>query len=233
MLLSQIIEKIEQFAPIETQEGWDCSGYLLDFGRAEIENVLLCLSVTPEIIRQAEIGGFDLIISHHPLFYIPFEYKKIPIYCAHTNLDKARGGTTDSLITLLDLGGDLAFFGDFVRVLTLNQAVNLNDLVAALKSKLKLKNLRVVNNSATQKVSRIAFCAGSGADLIKDAAGAGADVFVTGDVKYHTALESNVIIIDVGHFESERPVLDTLKGLFEDKKLRIEIADEKSPFIDY
>lgn len=255
MEIKKITDLIENFAPLELQEAWDCSGWQIvgcGFNRTatserpcgahkgapyerEIKKILLCLSVTKDIINQAVAGNFDLIISHHPLFFIPFEFNKnIVIYSAHTNLDKAQGGTTDTLIEDLGLGGaQKTTVGDFLRLVELKEQIQLEDFIKLLKEMLNIGNLRVVNNLNETKISKIAFCAGSGADFLGEAEKIGADAFVTGDVKYHTALESNVIIIDAGHFESERPVLKTIKKILEPLNLEVVEADEKSPFINY
>ena len=54
-------------------------------------------------------------------------------------------------------------------------------------------------------MKRVALCGGSGASLIRRAVEAGADAYVTGDIKYHdfTGFGSEIILADVGHFESE------------------------------
>ena len=51
-----------------------------------------------------------------------------------------------------------------------------------------------------ETISRVAYCTGSGAGLADKAFASGADVFITGDVKYHFALEAEGPILDVGHF---------------------------------
>ena len=104
MNIKQITSIIEDFAPLELQESWDNSGFQINFGVNEVNKILLCLSVTENVIKQAEEGNFDLIIAHHPLFFIPFRFQRgITIYSAHTNLDVAKGGTTDTLIEVLGL----------------------------------------------------------------------------------------------------------------------------------
>jgi dinuclear metal center YbgI/SA1388 family protein len=57
-----------------------------------------------------------------------------------------------------------------------------------------------------KKVKKIAVCGGAGSFLLKDAIKAGADVFVTGDFKYHQFFdaERKLIIADIGHYESEQ-----------------------------
>lgn len=235
MQSKKIVEIIENFAPPETQEPWDCSGWIIDSGGKEIEKILLCLSVTENILNQALQGGFNMIFSHHPLFSVPLEFNKnIPIYCAHTNLDKTKGGTTDTLIEKLGFNYDnTQIIEEILRVIELEKEILLIDFLDILKSKLNLKSLRVVNNLNQQTVKKIAFCAGSGADFAPQADKIGADIIVTGDVKYHTALDSRVIIADIGHFESEHPVLKTIKNLLELRGIEVKIADEESPFIIY
>ena len=91
----ELIKKIEDFAPLDTQESWDASGWIVDLENPEVNKVMFALTVTEDVFAQAYRQKCDLIISHHPLFYVPYNYRKINIYCAHTNLDKAKGGTTD------------------------------------------------------------------------------------------------------------------------------------------
>lgn len=233
MNIEKIITLINNFAPLQSQESWDNSGFQIISKKNDINKILLCLSITDDIIKQALENNCDLIISHHPLFFIPFVFNKnISIYSAHTNLDKADGGTTDTLISNLNLQVSEKI-GEFTRLVNLEEEITLNNFVKILKEKLNIKNIRVVNNLGVNKIKKIAFCAGSGIDLLEEAKEQSIEVFVTGDVKYHTALESNVIIVDIGHFESERPVLKTIKEILEPLGVGVLIANEKSPFINY
>lgn len=232
MNVYKIINIIENFAPLNTQEEWDCSGWVIDV-KIDINKILLCLSVTENIINQAVKKNCDLIISHHPLFNVPLNfYKGISIYCAHTNLDKADGGTTDTLIELLGFY-KAQKIGDFLRLIELKNEMPLVEFINLLKSKLNLSNIKIVNNLNKKSVKVIAFCAGSGMDFLSETEALNSDIFVTGDVKYHQALESNVIIADVGHFESEYLILQKIKKLLEVLDIEVFIADEKSPFITY
>jgi dinuclear metal center YbgI/SA1388 family protein len=58
-----------------------------------------------------------------------------------------------------------------------------------------------------ENVRTVAYCGGSGTSLIERAASAGADVFVTGDMKYHPAVETPVCVVDVGHFSLEEEMM--------------------------
>lgn len=70
-----------------------------------------------------------------------------------------------------------------------------------------------------KNVERVAICGGSGAELIKDAIAANADIFITGDVKYHNFFdaEGKLVIADVGHFESEQFTIDIFYELLTKK----------------
>ena len=221
----EIIQKIEQFAPIETAESWDCVGFMVETSKIEVSKVMLCLTPTEDIVCQAREQNCDMIISHHPLFYVPLSWRGIDIYSAHTNLDRAKGGTTDTLIK--SLGYKVSEVQDFLRFVEFEQGILLDDFSARIKT--ISQHARLVNNKNVKIFKRIAFCAGSGSEFIKKAEILGADALVTGDLKFHIALDSNIVVYDIGHFESEiliLPVLESLVG----KGVEVVFAEEKSPF---
>ncbi len=227
----EIIKRIEEFAPPQLAEDWDASGWIVETNRREINKIMLCLTVTEDIIRQAKSQNCEMIISHHPLFSINYHSELfseslqpcIDIYCAHTNLDRTNGGTTDTLIAAL--GFEISQTENFLRYV--DKTLSVEELKNLL---LKISpNLRYVNNKKVKTLNKIAFCAGSGSEFIEEALSNGADALVTGDVKFHTALESPMVIFDIGHFESEILVLQVFEKLLADvETIR---ADEKSPFI--
>ena len=220
----EIVRKIEEFAPLETQEKWDCSGWLAEVNKKdEVNRILFALTVTDKVIQQARDKNCDMIISHHPLFYVPLDWKDINIYCAHTNLDKAEGGTTDTLIK--ELGFNQTESYEFVRIVRLQEPITVEQLKQKL---LKISpKLRYINNYSTKKIQSIGFCAGSGSEFINEF---NTDAFVTGDLKFHTALDCKQVVFDIGHFESEIFAPQILKNVTAVGEKGI-IADEKSPFI--
>ena len=224
----EVVRKIEQFAPPETQEKWDCSGWIVETSNTDIQKIMLCLTVTDDVVRQAREQNCDMIVSHHPLFNVFIKYKNIDIYCAHTNLDRAKGGTTDTLIKTLGLAKFIvANSGEgFVRYI--NYETSLQDFVKRLK---KISpHLRYVNNKGVAQLKRMAFCAGSGTEFIQEAFENGADALVTGDLKFHTALDSPIVVFDIGHFESEVLVLSVFEQII-GNGIGFVYAKEKSPFI--
>lgn len=102
---------------------------------------------------------------------------------------------------------------------SLEQPMDTMSFLRSLKSKLETACVRYTP-LVKEQVQRIAVCGGSGSFLIPDAIGAGADVFITGDVKYHQFFdaEDHLMIADVGHYESEQftkeLIIDLLKKKF-------------------
>ena len=224
----EITKRIEKFAPPELAEKWDCSGWVVETENQDIQKIMLCLTVTDDVVRQAGEHNCDMIVSHHPLFNVSIKYKNIDIYCAHTNLDRAKGGTTDTLIKTLGLAKFIvANSGEgFVRYI--NYETSLQDFVKRLK---KISpHLRYVNNKGVTQLKRIAFCVGSGTEFIQEAFENGADALVTGDLKFHTALDSPIVVFDIGHFESEVLVLSVFEQII-GNGIGFVYAKEKSPFI--
>ncbi|MEW5706438.1 MAG: Nif3-like dinuclear metal center hexameric protein [Actinomycetota bacterium] len=96
----------------------------------------------------------------------------------------------------------------FGRVGNLVEPLTLRNCVALWSEKLG-SNLRVLGDWDA-KIKRVAVCGGSGGDLIRAAKSAKADVFVTGDVKYHTAHDAKAMglaLIDAGHAETEKLII--------------------------
>ncbi len=218
-----LVDIIEKFAPLELQEKWDCSGWLVETKNIDVKRVMLALTVNQDIYIQAIEKDCDMIISHHPLFYVPINFSDMDIYCAHTNADKTLGGTTDTFVETIGLTAHP--IGEFLRIC--EKDISIKDLISKIK---KISpNARVVNNKNVQKVSKIGFCAGSGMDLYNEAIENGCDCFVTGDLKYHNAIDSSIVLIDAGHFETEILIKKVFQSLIKEK-VEVYLANEISPF---
>lgn len=209
-----------QATPVDTSS--ECSG------------VMLCLDVTPEVVAQAAAAGCNLIISHHPLLFravrtltgaTPAERSiiaaiahGIDIYSSHTALDAAPiAGVSRHLGSALGLT-DMrplspsaidpeAGIGIVGRVD--GSPISRDELIARVKQVYNAPYVRVTRgpeaDSSAPSISTIAICSGSGGDLIGDAIRAGAQAYITSDVRYHDFLDHghDILIVDTGHFESE------------------------------
>ncbi|KAA0989323.1 Nif3-like dinuclear metal center hexameric protein [Dyadobacter aurulentus] len=81
--------------------------------------------------------------------------------------------------------------------------IPVNEFLTQLRSKMHLKIIK--HTEPAETVKKVAVCGGAGSFLLKDAIRAGADVFVTSDYKYHEFFdaEGQIMICDIGHYESE------------------------------
>jgi putative NIF3 family GTP cyclohydrolase 1 type 2 len=82
-------------------------------------------------------------------------------------------------------------------------------------------NLKVIRHTPLldRPIKRVALCGGAGSFLVPKALGAGADIYVTADMKYHEFFDANgrMVIADIGHFESEQFTIDLLAEILEQK----------------
>lgn len=97
------------------------------------------------------------------------------------------------------------------RVGKLERACTLEEFCAVVKEKLEITELRLTGES--RQVKKVAVCGGSGGELVQAAQFAGADVLVTGDLKYHQAREAQALgiaVIDAGHDATEQVIVPLL-----------------------
>ena len=82
-------------------------------------------------------------------------------------------------------------------------------------------NLKIIKHTALKDLpcKKIAICGGAGSFLINIAKTAGADVYITSDLKYHEFFEADgqMLLADIGHFESEQFTIDLLLDLLSNK----------------
>ncbi len=115
------------------------------------------------------------------------------------------------------------------RIGNLQNSIKLKDFVKNIKKTLDKHQLKITGN-VDKKIQKVAICNGSGSDLIQDVYNLKADVFITGDIKYHDAQLAenlNLILIDAGHYETEIVVKDflyhDLKNLLKEKDMNLKI----------
>lgn len=222
-----IAEAIEAAAPLSLQESYDNAGLQVGNPDMPVSAVLLCLDVTEDILREAIERECNLIVSHHPLIFKGLKHltgatqterivesairNGISIYSAHTNLDAASEGVSAEIAHTLGLTdirplmpegpkGDtgLGIFGIIKPTPKI-------EFLRRLKEDFGVKSLRYSSQSPQIVVRKVAICGGAGASFIPDALRQGADVYVTGDLKYHdfTTYGLDLLLADIGHYESE------------------------------
>ena len=125
------------------------------------------------------------------------------------------------------------------RIGVLAEATTSGDFALQVKGALQASGVRLVGEPG-RRVKKIALCGGSGASLLHDAARKGADLLVTGDLKYHEAREAEALgiaVLDAGHFATEFPMVrglaDALLRALEVRKFEAEVVayqGEREPF---
>lgn len=324
MLVDELIDIIEEIAPLTNALDWDRCGVQIASPKREIKKVAIALDPTLSVVSNALELGVDFILTHHPLALKPKFPSKIDdyyyilqsllearvwLYAAHTSLDANLQGPASWLAKELNLEGVTALepvcFQSSWRIrfypgLSLKRGKSLTELKGVIASKqdedtiysldildnykdailkelelgidsscfytllplpveaksglgfigktrvplskgeflnklkeLGINNFRLIGN-LPETISKIAYCPGSGADLASIAFNKGADVYLTGDVKYHQAqeIERLGVALDVGHFILEEKMMFNFYSYLKDrvKKVEFYFIEGKDPF---
>jgi putative NIF3 family GTP cyclohydrolase 1 type 2 len=94
----------------------------------------------------------------------------------------------------------------------LDEPLPLGRFAEIVKLRLGLENLRV-SGPENLEISRVATCCGSGSGMMELFLSSGAEVFISGDLKYHDARDAEALgvgLIDIGHFASEHLMIHAL-----------------------
>lgn len=248
---ADIISFIEKAAQPELAEEWDNTGLLIGSGKENVKRILLSLDVTTASVQKAIEKNADLILTHHPVIFTSINRLNpdetigrliyllvkngISVYTAHTNMDNAETGVNTQLADKLGIR-NTAVMGDGPgRFGETDKAYVMDEFTCMVKSSLNTKYVRVIGKAADAIHSAAVFGGCFDGDL-EAFRKTGADVLVTGDVKYHTALyalESGLCIIDAGHFATEAVILPVLKASLNDAFPGVETIcfQQEDPFI--
>lgn len=227
MNTEKVIAAIEKIANPALQAHWDKSGLQVTSERAEVTSIAVMLDPLPATIKRALEAGCDFILSHHPLSLKPglpcqpdnyFHALRLlmrantALYAAHTSLDVNLAGPAGWPGRELGLTGTVPLepIGDgygYGEVGDLPEPVPFGILVNRILKLVKTDCANLAGPEGASKCLRVAYCGGSGASLLKAAAESGADLFFTGDIKYHTALEATLPVLDVGHHSIEEEMM--------------------------
>ncbi|MDJ0804925.1 MAG: Nif3-like dinuclear metal center hexameric protein [Desulfobacterales bacterium] len=240
--VQNIIDGLEALAPRHLAEDWDNVGLQVGDPEWTVAKVLIALDPSAAVVEEAIRDGASAVVTHHPLIFRPLRSlnlatvtgrliqrlveKRVAVITAHTNLDSVSGGVNDVLVERLALQNiavlqPLADDADvgLGRVGALPQPMAFESLVRDVKSRLGLAHIRCAGQPENP-VQRVAVCSGSGGSLIEQFLDSPADVFITGDVRYHDAREIESQrrgVIDIGHFESEHIIVRRLAKLLDAK----------------
>lgn len=228
--VQQVEQKLFDWAPRQLAESWDNVGHLVGDPGREVRRILVSLDITERVVQEAADGGFDLIVSHHPVMNCTWHpvqtlrtddrqgriltklaENRISAICMHTNLDAAEGGVNDVLAQKLGLEGLTPLTEEKIgRIGTLKCEIPLVEFTHSVIELLRCNGLRYVD--AGRPVHRVAVGGGACGCYIPQAIAAGCDTFVTSDLKYNDFLDTEGLnLIDAGHFPTENVVCPALR----------------------
>lgn len=211
---------------------WDNDGLMCcpDPTRA-VNRVLVALDITGRVIDEAIAGDYDAIVSHHPLIFSPLRAltpadpvankvmrlvrEGITAMSFHTRLDAVEGGVNDVLAAKVGLKNTRPFGADgeeIGRIGDLETPTELPAFAETVKNALGADGVQVVD--AGRAVHRVAVLGGSGSGDVVAAALAGADTYLSGELKHSCqsdAPDIGINLVAAGHFYTEDPVCAVLR----------------------
>ena len=236
VIIADIIKIMEDIAPSCLAEEWDNVGLQVGQKDWPVRNIRIALDPLPNVVAAACREKVDLLITHHPLIFKPLSSvdfstpvgaiinmaskHKMAIFAAHTNLDNVTDGLNDILAYRIGLN-NLKVLGDIRgsedcqglgRIGDLIRKTKLASFALEIKKKLGLNYIKVAGKPDLF-VKKAALCTGSGSSLINNFFASGAQVYISGDLRYHDARAAeaaNLGIIDIGHFASEHLIVEVL-----------------------
>lgn len=229
MTVKNIFDFLDEIAPFDTAEEWDNCGLSVGSLERPCTKIYIALDVTSAVIEDALNFGADVVITHHPLIFNPVSkiendsvlYKAIKsgmtFISSHTCLDKAENGVNDCLANELGIKNVIVSEKDAFLNIGEIEPCTVSDFAKIIKNALGGSVAFTDNNKL---LGKIAFCSGSGGDLVSLVAEEGADALVTGEAKHHEYLLANelgVALFVAGHYETENIVCENLKKLIKER----------------
>lgn len=238
VLVQQVIDFFDEFAPLELAEDWDNVGLLIGDPQAEVSKILTCLTVTPDVVSEAIETGAGLIVSHHPMMFRPVKKittqdpegemllklisNRIAVYSPHTAFDSASQGINQRLAESLGLtsirplrtieGVVTATDSGSGRWGKLPSSLSLEQFLVRVKKEMKVSNLKYAGDP-TQPVTTVGIACGAAFEYFHDARRVGCDLFLTGEARFHNYIEARTLkmpLVVAGHYATERPAVEEL-----------------------
>ncbi len=239
-----LYRSLDRAIPRSLSAEWDNDGLMCcPLPEKSVKRVLVTLDITERVIEHAIRGGFDVILSHHPLVFRPVKAidpqnavprKLIALIqngiCAmsfHTRFDALVGGVNDALADALDLQDAEPFGNESEQPMGRIGNVAPCTLTEFSEQVKKALGAPFVLSVGDLPVRRVAVLGGGGEDFISAAKAAGADTYLSGRLGYHQmseAKENGINLIEAGHYYTENISLPRLASLI--KKADADIVTE-------
>ncbi len=225
MLVKDVVNYLETRFPKSLALDFDIPriGLIIGSYNIEVNNILLTLDLTEQVVDEAIEKNVNLIISHHPylfdsLYKIDFDSPKgktirkmfahnISLYSMHTNLDTGLGGVNDVLASKLFIKDPKVINGEISKGNLLRygnvEKQTVREYALKVKESLKLSGVRV-SGDLDKIIDTVGVIGGSGAHPsdLQDAINNGCNCYVTGEVKLNNAIDAfdnGLTIIEVNH----------------------------------
>lgn len=244
--VSMVWELLNRIAPQELAEEWDNVGLLVGNGYNIVDKVLCALDLNLAVVREARDLGAQLIVTHHPVLFrgrknlreydaegrmlCELVRSNISLIAMHTNYDNACPGINDALAAALELRDVQVLENGMRRGFT--DRDTLGDFAKFVSEKLGGVVRRY--GPEDKAIHSVAVLGGAGEDYIPQAMAAGSEVYVTGEVAYHKALdavENGMCVLEAGHAATERPGILALSAALQkaadDVQYNVRVFDSK------
>ncbi len=232
MLLNDVVTLLDKVLPKVLIEPGDNSGLLIGDMSCDIGHIRTALEATEDVVDAAIADGVDLLIVHHPMIFTPMTtitsetvqgrkamkmiQSGMALFAAHSNLDRTLEGLNQKFGHRIGIHDSVAYDDEgYILVGRLEVPIFLKDYVEKVAKTFNQPFLKFVGKE-DKTIEQVAFCTGSGMGLISDNLFDKADVYITGDLKYHDAMdvyEKGQAVIDVPHFISEEMATEVLFNL--------------------
>ncbi len=233
MTIGDLADAIDGLFPFANAGMWDPVGLQVGDPDSPAGSVAVCHEVTPGVVDRAIHDDVDVLVTYHPLLFIPttefttgndaigravaLTRAGIGLIVVHTAFDVARPGTADALLAALGLAATATFASvdehggdDIGRIAVLPTPRTLGSIGEAVNTATGWKPR--MNMSPDVRVTSVGVVPGSGDSFVEDAIDV-VDCFITGDVSHHAAnlaSAAGLAVVDAGHAPSERAGVQAL-----------------------
>ena len=247
---------MDRWASPSLIDDWDNTGFQIGDPQKHVDRILVSLDLDRDVLQRALEIDAQMVVTHHPVIFKPLSSitkvgprggliydiirEDIVVYNAHTNLDLAKGGVNDVLADILGLTDTKPLSithedtGHGYGRIGMIDSIEIWDYLDKVKAALDVEHL-IIYGERERIVDKVAVCGGSGSSFIYDAYLGGADIYITGDIKYHDAQyahELGLTLIDAGHYHTEKIILPVIREYLAEElsnKAEIIIYDQSSP----
>ncbi len=237
--LGEITALLDEWFPPDAADDWDAVGLVLGDPSADVRRILLAVDPVTAVADEAILHDVDLLVTHHPLFlkgvhgFAATDPKGrlahrlvsngCALFTAHTNADSPPGGVSESLALAVGLADSRPLdprspgsdHGSG-RIGRLSGPISLRQFAEQVAAALPptAHGVRVAGDP-DRTVETVALCGGAGDFLLDRARAAGADVYLTSDLRHHPASELREhgapALVDVAHWAAESTWLPVLR----------------------